>query len=75
LIVEILSNRTAKKDYNEKFNLYEENVVKEYWLVHPELQTIQIFSMENGIYKEHLCIEKPDAIITSKIFPDLSFST
>ncbi len=73
LIVEILSNSTAKKDYNEKFNLYEENEVKEYWLVHPELETIQIFSIEGGKYKEHLCIEKSDAIITSKIFPDLSF--
>ena len=30
LIVEILSDSTAKKDYNEKFNLYEENEVKEY---------------------------------------------
>ena len=30
LIVEVLSPSTLKKDYNEKFNLYEENEVKEY---------------------------------------------
>jgi len=73
LNVEILSNSTAKKDYSEKLNLYEENEVKEYWLVHPELQTIQIFSIDSGKYKEHLSIEKPEAITTSKIFSDLSF--
>lgn len=28
LIVEVISDSTAKKDYNEKFNLYEEKKVK-----------------------------------------------
>lgn len=40
LIVEVLSPSTMKKDYYEKFNLYEENKVKEYWLVNPEGQSL-----------------------------------
>ena len=42
LIVEILSKATLKKDLQEKFVLYENNGVGEYWIVHPEDQTIQI---------------------------------
>jgi Uma2 family endonuclease len=33
MIIEILSYSTAKKDLNEKFNLYEQAGVKEYWVV------------------------------------------
>ena len=33
LIIEILSYSTAKKDLNEKFNLYQQAGVKEYWIV------------------------------------------
>ena len=33
MIVEVLSPSTAKKDMTEKFNLYEEHGVKEYWIV------------------------------------------
>lgn len=52
LIVEVLSSSTMKKDYNEKFNLYQENGVKEYWLVNPEGKSLQIFSLENEEFQE-----------------------
>jgi len=51
LIVEILSDSTAKKDYNEKFNLYEENKVKEYWIANPATKTIEIFSLIEGKFE------------------------
>ena len=50
LIIEILSDSTAKKDYNEKFNLYEENAVKEYWIVNPASQNIEVFSLIDGSF-------------------------
>ena len=53
MIVEVLSPSTAKKDLTKKFDLYEEHGVKEYWLVHPEAQTIQVFLLqENGKYDD-----------------------
>ena len=53
MIVEILSPSTQKKDINEKFNLYEEHGVKEYWIVHPNDKTINVFLLqENGKYDE-----------------------
>lgn len=45
MIVEVLSPSTAKKDYNEKFNLYEENGVKEYWIVNPDAKSIEVFAL------------------------------
>ena len=40
LIVEILSESTAKKDKTNKFELYQECGVKEYWIVSPTDQYI-----------------------------------
>ena len=51
MIVEVLSPSTTKKDVTEKFALYEEHGVKEYWIVHPESQAINVFLLqENGKY-------------------------
>jgi Uma2 family endonuclease len=45
-IVEILSPFTSAKDLNEKFEVYEEAGVKEYWVVHPQEQTILIYTLD-----------------------------
>jgi len=51
LIVEILSPSTLKKDVTEKFALYEESGVKEYWIVHPKDKAVTVFLMqEDGKY-------------------------
>ncbi len=47
LIIEVLSKATSKKDLKEKFNLYEENGVKEYWVVYPDEETLTIFSLDD----------------------------
>ena len=59
MIVEILSPSTSKKDMNEKFNLYEEHGVKEYWMVHPNDKTVFAFLLqENGKYDDGVLYEK-----------------
>jgi len=50
-IVEILSDSTAKKDYNEKFNLYEENGVREYWIVNPYSKSVEVFALRGATYQ------------------------
>ena len=58
MIVEILSPSTAKKDLQEKFTLYEESGVKEYWVVHPGDKAITVFLLqENGKYDEGFTYE------------------
>jgi len=47
MIVEILSPSTLKKDTTEKFTLYEESGVKEYWMVHPKDKAIHVFLLQN----------------------------
>ena len=46
MIVEVLSPSTAKKDMTEKFGLYEDSGVREYWIVHPSDKTIQVFLLQ-----------------------------
>ena len=48
MIVEIVSPSTAKKDITEKFNLYEESGVKEYWIVYPKDKAVQVFLLQNN---------------------------
>jgi Uma2 family endonuclease len=51
LIVEILSPSTTMHDCVTKFELYEKNGVKEYWLVVPHQKTVKVFLLQsNGKY-------------------------
>ncbi len=50
MIIEILSPSTAAKDMTKKLNLYENNHVKEYWIVHPADRIVMVFRLNNGRY-------------------------
>lgn len=43
LVVEVLSESTRKRDAQIKRRLFEQVGVREYWLVDPELDTVQVF--------------------------------
>jgi Uma2 family endonuclease len=66
LIVEILSPSTFKKDVFEKFALYEEFGVKEYWIVHPKDKTVTVFLLqENGKYNAGITYESRETTKSS----------
>ena len=51
LLVEILTAESAAHDLKTKFDLYQHHGVKEYWIVHPEEQTVMVFKIgEEGMY-------------------------
>ena len=50
LIVEILSPGNSSKEMDLKYDLYQENGVKEYWIVNPVQKTILIYVLENDKY-------------------------
>jgi len=51
LIIEILSPSTSRMDMTVKFDLYQRFGVKEYWIVHPNDQTVLVFKrLESGLY-------------------------
>jgi Uma2 family endonuclease len=52
LMIEVLSPRTSSKDLREKFDVYEESGVREYWVVHPQEQTVLIYVLnQKGKYE------------------------
>ena len=64
LVVEILSKGTASKDVKDKFEVYEESSVREYWIASIEDCTVLVYRLgENGVYKaDHRPYAKSDFI-------------
>ena len=73
LIVEILSQSTAKKDKTNKFELYEECGVKEYWIVSPTDQYVELFVLEDEKYTRKGVYTKEDEV-TSHVLIGFSLS-
>lgn len=51
LVVEILSPGNNKRELKNKYEVYEEAGVKEYWVIHPNEQTLLIYSLVGGKYQ------------------------
>lgn len=66
LIIEVLSPTTAYYDLIEKKELYEKFGVKEYWIVDPKKQWVEIYILDDRKYKLHQREEKSGKI-NSKI--------
>ena len=71
LIVEILSPGNTKREMREKFRVYEEAGVREYWLFHPADKTVSIFIRNNAGMFIGLAPAVEGDILQSTIFPDL----
>ena len=48
MVVEILSPSTRRHDRLVKLNLYQRAGVREYWIVNPQEQTVQVMLLKNG---------------------------
>ena len=72
LIVEILSPGNSKKEMGIKFDLYEENGVKEYWIVEPAEKMILVYTLQNEKYIGLKPLIEDDKI-KSPLFPELNF--
>lgn len=71
LIVEIVSKSSVQKDLHEKYDLYEEAGVQEYWIVHPKDSTLNIFVLnDKGKYQPLKLLTYGD-IARSRVLPGL----
>jgi Uma2 family endonuclease len=71
LIIEILSPSTSKKDLKDKRELYEKAGVKEYWIVDPYHNAVQIYILgENNSYGKSKVYSQNDKVKVG-IFDDL----
>lgn len=69
-VIEILSDSTSKTDLNDKYDLYEEARVKEYWIVYPKEYIVQIFVLVNGVYERRAAVTHKDKV-SPHTMPDL----
>jgi len=72
LIIEILSPGNSKKEMGIKFDLYEENGVKEYWLAEPGEKVIYMYVLQKGKFTGLRPFTEDDEVC-SVLFPDLKF--
>jgi Uma2 family endonuclease len=70
LIVEILSPNNSKKELQNKYEVYEESGVKEYWVISPEAETVLVYTLVNGKYNASKLLTRGDQVITP-ILPGL----
>ncbi|MFZ3588511.1 Uma2 family endonuclease [Bacillus sp. DJP31] len=71
LVVEVLSPSTAKKDKLVKFNRYERADIKEYWIVDPIHETVDVYFLNKGSYQHVGTYFKGDHVPVN-IFEDFS---
>ena len=68
MLIEILSKATAAKDMKIKLDLYEKHGVKEYWLIHPDEETVMVFNLgTDGAYKRPDVYSKNDTVTVKSL--------
>jgi Uma2 family endonuclease len=73
LIIEILSKGNNKKELKNKYEVYEESGVKEYWIIHPEEQTLLINKLVDDKYISFRLLTNGDEI-TTPILPGFTLN-
>jgi len=72
LLIEVLSPGNRRTDLVTKRHLYEKFCVAEYWVIDPEIETVQVHHLRDGRYHRHE-LEKGSSL-TSALFPGLSLT-
>jgi Uma2 family endonuclease len=72
LVVEVLSHSTRRRDAQAKRRLFERSGVREYWLVDPELDTVQVLRMspEGKLLRVVELSMENDETLTTPLLPD-----
>ena len=69
-VIEILSPGNSKTEMSDKFNLYQENGVREYWIVQPEFESILVFALEESRFGQ-VKMYAGDDKVPPVVFPEL----
>ena len=68
LMIEIISPSSVIRDRVDKKNLYEKLNVKEYWIIDPQYQDIEVYTIQNGRYELHSGVTMFEGELKSTIF-------
>ncbi len=64
LIVEVLSPEGVERDRFVKRDLYAQNGVGEYWIVDPQVKTVEIFTLRGSRYEPNGYFEDDDILVS-----------
>jgi Uma2 family endonuclease len=71
-VVEVLSKGNTKKEMREKFRVYQEAGVREYWIVQPEYNNVLVYVLDDqGQFAARPTLTDDDRAVSPQIFPDL----
>ena len=73
LIVEILSPSTMKNDRGDKMKIYRQHQVREYWIVDPKNQSIEVYWHQNNEY-DLASSAVEEGVITSLVVEEFSLN-
>lgn len=71
LVIEVLSKSTRKRDAQTKRRLFERTGVREYWLVDPELDAVQVFrpTVEGRLARVAELTAEDGGVVTTPLLP------
>jgi len=52
-VIEVLSSSTRRHDRITKYNLYQQAGVREYWIIDPDSRAVDVFLLENGMFRPY----------------------
>ena len=68
LVAEVISPNSRRRDRIDKRDLYEQHGVKEYWIIDPEPETVDVLTLVNGRYELALRVQAGQRV-ASRILP------
>lgn len=71
IVVEILSPGNSKKEMRDKYELYEEAGVLEYWIFDPARRSVLVYALQNRKFVNHSRPLTDEDILTSAVLTDL----
>ena len=71
IVVEILSPGNNAKDLKNKYEVYEQSGVREYWVVSPQDKTFLVYTLRDGSYVPSRTMA-PGDVVTSSVLPGFS---
>lgn len=75
LIVEILSETSAEQDRMAKKQIYARHGVKEYWLIDPDTETVEVYRLDaKARIFQHVATYQSDESLRSSLFPRLKIT-
>ena len=67
LVIEIISEHSVYRDMVQKKRLYARFRVKEYWIVIPEEEEIEVYVLEGNAYRLYCTYRKVDEIVSPSL--------